>query len=281
MPDRATNGMQCNEFDSRLTDALDGVLTGVQLDRFQAHARVCRTCGPLLAEAEAGRNWLKGLTEVEPPANLVANILASTTGVDTQRLWKPAPSRQPRTSWLEHVEASFLEPLWATVRQPRFAMSFGMAFFALSVGLSALGVKPSDLRQISLRPAAIRHTYNNAEGRVIRYYDNIRLVYQLQAAASKLKRNVTPAERPSDESAPAKPKDLKNDTTEQPDQKQERNYSQTQDQVILAAAPVCVDGRQCWVCGQECPRHTEGPSVVYSLNQDLPVVSVTTYRRLV
>ena len=137
--------MQCNEFDLLLTDALDGVLTGTGLDRFQAHARSCKACGPLLAEAEAGRNWLKGLTEVEPPASLVNNILASTTGVDTQRLRATVRAAQPRVSWLEHVQASLLEPIWAAVRQPRFAMSFGMAFFALSVGLTVAGVKPADL----------------------------------------------------------------------------------------------------------------------------------------
>jgi hypothetical protein len=287
--DHTSNGMQCHEFDSLLSDVIDGLLTGSQLDRFQAHARSCSACGPLLAEVEAGRNWLKELSEVEPPAGLVSNILASTTGVDSQRLRVNVSAAQPQVavigaSWVERVQAwlsGAMQPVWATVRQPRFAMSFGMAFFALSVGLSVLGVKPTDLRQISLRPAAIRHTYYNTEARVVRYYDNIRLVYQMQAAASKLKRNVTPAEP-----APEK-KDHKNDTTEQPDQKQERNYSQTQDQMILAAAPVCVGGQQCWIRGQECPRHTEcapytvGPSVVYSLNQDLPVVSVTTYRRLV
>ena len=78
--------MQCQEFDGLLSDALDGVLSGAQLDRFQAHTRSCSACGPLFAEVEAGRNWLKDLTEVEPPVSLVNNILASTTGVDTQRL---------------------------------------------------------------------------------------------------------------------------------------------------------------------------------------------------
>ena len=252
MPDLTNNGMQCTEFDSLLTDALDGVLTGVQLDRFQAHARVCRTCGPLLSEAEAGRNWLKDLTEVEPPASLVANILASTTGVDTQRLRTSAPVRQPRVSWLEHVQASFLEPLWATVRQPRFAMSFGMAFFVLSVGLTVSGVKPADLKEVSLRPTAIRHTYYATQARIVRYYDNVRLVYEVQAAVHGIKRNLTPAEP-----GPSKQKERKNDTSQQPEQKQERNYSQTGEQLILACAPL-------------------GPS-----NRDLPVVSVTTYRRFV
>jgi hypothetical protein len=254
MPDHTSNGMQCNEFDLLLSDALDGVLSGSGLDRFQAHARTCKTCGPLLAEAEAGRNWLKGLTEVEPPASLVPSILASTTGVDSQRLRTTVRVQQPRVSWLEHVQASFLEPIWAVVRQPRFAMSFGMAFFALSVSLTMAGVKPADLAQISLRPTAIRRTYYNTQARVVRYYDNVRLVYEVQAAVRGIKRNLNPVEPGT-----SKTNERKNDTTQQPEQKQERNYSQTENQLILASAHV-------------------GPSLNL---RDLPVVSVTTYRRFV
>jgi|SRR5208282_2759284 len=259
MPDPTSNGMQCQEFDGLLTDALDGVLTGLQLDRFQAHARTCSACGPLFAEVEAGRNWLKDLTEVEPPVSLVTNILASTTGVDTQRLRVNVSAPQPRVTWVEKAQAwafEAMQPIWGTVRQPRFAMSFGMAFFSLSVALSVLGVKPADLRQVSLRPAAIRHTYYNTQARVVRYYENIRFVYEVESRVRELKRNVTPAEP-----APEK-KDHKNDTTQQPEQKQERNYSQTENHLVLACAPL-------------------GPSVVDPSNPDLPVVSVTTYRRFV
>ena len=150
--------MQCHEFDGLVSDALDGVLTGSRLDAFQAHTRSCSVCGPLFAEVEAGRNWLKDLTEVEPPVSLVTNILASTTGVDTQRLRVNVSSSQSlsqpsrvtfRPSWWERAQAwasGAVEPIWGTVRQPRFAMSFGMAFFSLSVALSVLGVKPADLR---------------------------------------------------------------------------------------------------------------------------------------
>jgi hypothetical protein len=246
--------MQCPEFDSLLTDALDGVLTGVALDRFQAHAGSCRTCGPLLTEAEAGRNWLKGLAEVEPPASLVANILASTTGVDTQRLRVNVRAPQPRISWLEHVQAllsGYFQPIWATVRQPRFAMSFGMAFFALSVGLTVAGVKPADLQHISLRPAAIRRSYHETQARVVRYYDNARIVYEFQSRLREFRRNA-PAEP-----GPVKQRENKNDTTQQPEQKEERNYSPTDNGFILASAPL-------------------GPSL-----RDLPVVSVSTYRRFV
>jgi hypothetical protein len=254
MPEPTSYGMQCHEFDSLLSDALDGVLTGVQLDRFQAHSRTCSACGPLFFEVETGRNWLKGLTEVEPPVSLVTNILVSTTGVDTQRLRVNLSSPQPQLTLWERAQAwafGAMQPLWETVRQPRFAMSFGMAFFALSVALSVLGVKPADLRQLSLRPAAIRHTYYNTQARVVRYYENIRFVYEVESRVREFKRNVTPAEP-----APEK-KDPKNDTTQQPEQKQERNYSRRDNQFILAGAPL-------------------GPSV-----NDLPVVSVTTCRRFV
>jgi hypothetical protein len=255
MPDQTSNGMHCNEFDTLFADAIDGVLSGTVLERFQAHTRACKACGPLFAEAEAGRNWLKGLTEVEPPASLVNNILASTTGVDTQRL-RVTARPQLRVSWLERLQASFLEPIWAAVRQPRFAMSFGMAFFALSVGLTVAGVKPADISQISLRPAAIRHTYYNTQARVVRYYENIRFVYEVESRVRELKRNIRPAEP-----APVKPKDNKNDTTQQPEQKQERNYSQIDDHLILASAPL-------------------GTSLTPNCC-DLPVVSVTTDRRFV
>jgi hypothetical protein len=245
--------MQCHEFETLLSDAIDGVLTGTGLDRFQAHARVCAACGPLLAEAEAGRNWLKGLTEVEPPASLVPNILASTTGVDSQRLQAMTRAPQPRVSWWEHVQALYVEPVLAAVRQPRFAMSFGMAFFALSVGLTTLGIKPNDIWNLVEHPTMIKRTYYNTQARVIRYVDNVRPVLEVQAALRTIRRNTNPAEP-----GPAKKqKERKNDTTQQPEQKQDRNYSQTGEKLILAGDPL-------------------GPS-----NRDLPVVSVTTYRRFV
>jgi hypothetical protein len=257
MPEHTNFGMGCSEFDLLLADMLDGVLSGAELNRFQAHAQSCKACGPLLAEAEAGRNWLKGLTEVEPPVSLVSNILASTTGVDTQRLRAPVRTAQPQVSWIERLQASFLDPLWAAVRQPRFALSFGMAFFGLSVGLTVAGVKPNDIRAIDLRPAAIRQSYYKTEARVVRYYSNIRLVYEVESRVREIKRNVAPAEP-----GPSKDKVNKNDTTQQPEQKQERNYTQNDSHLVLASAH-------------------RGPSLNGVQACDLPVVSVTTYRRFV
>jgi hypothetical protein len=224
------NGMQCNEFDALLSDALDKMLTGPKAEAFLAHGKTCAVCGPLLAEAEIGKHWLEQLVEVEPPAMLMHNILAATVGVDTARM-RGAATVPVRTSWLERMierVRMVVSPIRAVARQPRFAMSFGMAFFSLSISLSLFGVKLSDVRHADLRPSAIKHTYYETSGRVVKYYENIRFVYEIESRVREFKRATTPAE-------PAPQKKEKNDNTSgQPDEKQQRNYSQGETQVMLA-----------------------------------------------
>src|ERR1700675_1096759 len=118
------------------------------------------------------------------------------------------------------------------VRQPRFVMSFGMIFFSFSMVATLAGVKPSDVAKVNLRPSALRHAYNDAQIKVVKYYDNIRFVYEIESKVRELKRATTPAEEP----APQQPqKDHKNDTSGQPEQRQDRNYSMEQGETILAA----------------------------------------------
>ena len=234
MPGESKNGMQCTEFDALLNEALDGSLTGPKLESFQAHARVCALCGPLFAEADAGRRWLKSLVEVEPPANLVHNILVATTGYESKRTFAGAKAE---TSWFGGITA-WLRPVFAPVlsvsRQPRFAMSFGMAFFSLSISLSLAGVKVSDVRHVDLRPSAIKRTYYETAGRAVKYYENIRFVYEIETRMRELKRVTAPAEPSSKEQN----KEHKNNNASgEPEQKQERNYSQGESQPVLASVP--------------------------------------------
>jgi hypothetical protein len=228
--------MQCTEFETLLSDALDQMLTGAKLESFQSHARVCPTCGPMFAEAEAGQRWLKSLEEVTPPANLVHSILASTTGTDTARLRTAPRAALSRPSLLEKIPAwadTFLSPVLGVMRQPRFAMSFGMAFFSLSIAMSVAGVKPSDLKQVDLRPSALKRTYYTTTAKVVKYYENIRFVYEIESRVREFKRVTTPAEpAPRRE----KEKNHKNDTSGQPEQRQERNYSREENQPVLASS---------------------------------------------
>jgi hypothetical protein len=228
------NGMQCSEFDALLSEALDQRLSGEKLERFQTHARGCPTCGPLLAEADAGLRWLHELVEVEPPVTLVDNILAATTGVSTARLHGTA---QEQASWFDRMQdwANLLvSPILGVAKQPRFAMSFGMAFFSLSITMSLAGVKLSDLRHADLRPSAVRRNYYETSGKVVKYFENIRFVYEAESRLREFKRATMPVEPAPQEEE--KDKHHRNDNTSgQPEPRQDRNYSQEGGQVILAS----------------------------------------------
>ena len=243
MPEETKHGVECAEFEALLSDALDtdfrdneGRLSSARKDNikesFEAHRRVCSICGPLFADVQAGQQWLRSLEPVEPPVHLVHNILAATSGVVSTRPLTAADGRTtPFGERLRERWDSFFTPLAAFVRQPRFVMSFGMIFFSFSLGLSAFGVKPSDVAKVDLRPSALRHAYNDAQIKVVKYYDNIRFVYEIESKVRELKRANTPAEP-----APQEQKEnRKNDTSGQPDNRQDRNYSQEYNQPVLAA----------------------------------------------
>jgi hypothetical protein len=232
MGDKTKNGLQCTEFDTLLSDALDEKLSGAKLEGFQAHAKVCTVCGPLMADVDAGKNWLKSLEEIAPPDSLIENILVATTGFDTFRLRSKS---RPQSSWLGRIRnwgEVMMSPIVAMARQPRFAMSFGMAFFSLSISLSLAGVKLSDIRNLDLRPTAIKRNYYETSGKVVKYYENIRFVYEIESRVREFKRATTPTEAPA-----KKDKQHKDNSKQEPEQKQERNYSQGENQPVLAWAP--------------------------------------------
>jgi hypothetical protein len=236
--------LECTEFETLLSEALDGdgQLSPARKESFEAHRRVCGVCGPLFADVQAGQQWLRSLETVEPPENLVHNILAATSGVLSTR--PLAATRDGRTTpfgerarerW-DSFSTSFFRPAAAFVRQPRFVMSFGMIFFSFSLALNAAGVKPADVAKVDLRPAALRHAYNDAQIKIVKYYDNIRFVYEIESKVRELKRANTPAEPGPEQQK----ENRKNNTSGQPDhalpdQRQDRNYSQEYSQPVLAA----------------------------------------------
>jgi len=188
---------------------------------------------------------------VEPPADLVNDILAATSGIPSYRL-QEIEARPHQPSLGERIREwadSLLTPVWSTVRQPRFAMSFGMAFFSLSVALSVAGVKPTDIKQADLSRSGLRRTYYTTQARVVKYYENIRLVVEIESKVQEIKKVARPAgtneERERD-------RNHKNNTSGEPEPRQERNYSRDENQPALASVPECG-----------------------------PAVSVTTNRRLV
>ena len=232
MADVAKPGMQCAEFEALLADALDAALHGSTLASFEAHQKSCAACAASFQEAAAGMHWMKELEEVEAPRNLVHNILAQTIGA------LPEPTKQAVVSgegWMGKLK-SRLSPMFAPVMTPRFAMSFGMAFFSLTMLANIAGLRVADLKHVDLSAKGLQKAYYSTEARVVRYYENIRLVYEIESRVRDLRRAATP-DKQEEQNTPKSP----NKGESQPQERKYQNYSRDVSQPVLASCPAVVD----------------------------------------
>jgi Putative zinc-finger len=241
MTEKQQNSMQCSHFEALMSDALDGALQQEARQAFESHAETCPACGPMLAEARQGMLWLRSLEELEPPKNLVHNILAATTVAEAAK--EPERAKALKPGWTTR--------LWKPARgvmtgmiQPRFVTSFAMAFFSLSLTLTLGGVRLKDLGRIDWHPSALGRAvvleYTQVETKVVQYYKNMRLVYEIESRVSELKKAAgsgqndqqqqqQPAEQPKEN----KNKRDNNDTSGRPEQLQE-HYSQELNDGLIA-----------------------------------------------
>lgn len=233
MNGESKSGMQCVEFEALLAEALDATLHGATLAAFEAHQASCPSCSAMFQEAAAGMHWLKELEDIEPPKHLVHNILAQTIGTIPEATAKTAPIGE---NWLDRLKAR-ISPVFAPVVTPRFAMSFGMAFFSITMLANIAGFHVSDLKHADLSVKGIQKTYYSTEARVVRYYENIRLVYEIESRVRDLRRAATPEKQ--EESTPKNPK--KENRTQQQQNRKYENYSRDAGQPVLASCPAVVE----------------------------------------
>src|SRR5260221_4972317 len=133
MPGETKHGIECTEFETLLSDALEGELSPARKESFEAHRRVCEICGPMSAEVQAGRQLLRALAlePVEPPAYLVHNILAATSGVVSTRPLaartdgRTIPFGERTRGWGGSLSASFFRPAATFVWRSLFVMVVG------------------------------------------------------------------------------------------------------------------------------------------------------------
>jgi hypothetical protein len=196
MNNEPKHGMACSEFEALLADALDSAIAADSRQAFDEHGRSCAVCGPLLAEALEGMLMVRGLAELEPPKNLVHNILAATSRKEATA---EQIAEEAKLGWMERLRRS-LKPQVGGLLHSRFAMSFAMAFFSLSITLTLAGVKITDVKNMVENPSMLRKNavlgFTHVEAKVTSYYENLRLVYQVQAKVRELKKNTAPVSEP-------------------------------------------------------------------------------------
>jgi len=196
MNNEVKNGMECSEFEALLADALDNSMAAGARTAFDEHGRSCAVCGPLLVEVRQGMLMVQGLAELEPPKNLVHNILAATS---MSKAEAEATAQPGRAGWAARTRYGLRRSLKTSLSgamHSRFGMSFAMAFFSLSITLTLAGVKVTDVKNMVAHPSMLRKNavlgFTHVEAKVASYYENLRLVYQVQAKVRELKKNTAP-----------------------------------------------------------------------------------------
>ncbi len=234
------NSVHCADFDARLADLLDGAMVGAELETFRAHAEACMDCGSLFTQAKAGMDWLKVLPEVEPPVHLVHNILAATTHVES-RVKAGTPALAASPAWWQRAKSN-LTPAFTALLQPRLAMTAAMAFFSISMLMNVAGVSWKDVKNLDLRPSAITNTasmqYQATTAKVVKYYENLRFVYEFETRVRELKKAATSDEpttpAPADDKQQKKDGINQNDSSQNPPKEQNEKYSLEKTGVVMA-----------------------------------------------
>ena len=200
----------CAVCEAMLPEAVDGALTPGEQRAFNRHVAGCTHCAKELAEAQRGAAWLSMLKSKtpEPPAGLLARILAETSGVQAVNavaaptLATPPIRDEAAYGWGTQNAGGWSQR-WATTRtklsemfslgnagmllQPRLAMTAAMAFFSLALTLNMMGVRLHDVRTADFTPSGLRRTVADAGASASRRFENMRVVYQMESRVSELR----------------------------------------------------------------------------------------------
>jgi Pyruvate/2-oxoacid:ferredoxin oxidoreductase delta subunit len=208
---------ECAVCEAMCPDAVDGALTDGERRVFEQHVAGCVSCAREYEEAQRGAAWLgmlKGHTP-EPPAALLAKILAETTGAETETVesrlpqFVPAavPVREPAPAWalssvIRRAAGVFRVETARATFQPRLAMTAAMAFFSIALTLNMAGVRLKNLRASDFTPSGLRRNVADASATAARDFQNMRVVYQVESRVSELRGEGPLAQREDTSFAP-------------------------------------------------------------------------------
>jgi len=158
----------CDQFEERLSDHLEGLLSPEESAAASAHAKQCAECTALAAQVSGALGIMQATASIEPPVHLQARILDATLG----------PRRRTESGWRRWFGADGI--LW----QPRFAM--GAVTVAASFLIVLYASRSENLSGFAaLNPAnAFRQVDRQAHvtyAHTAKFVNDLRLVYEIES----------------------------------------------------------------------------------------------------
>ncbi len=173
--------MKCPEFESILADYLDGTLSASERAAVELHAAECAGCGDFMAEVKGGVALLGRTPEVEPPEELITRIAFQ------------APVGRVRGPWERHTLWSRFSEKWLQpILQPRFVMGAAMLVLSFTMLERCTGTRVERIQSADINPVRIFDGMElkaaRTKDRLFKYYENLRVVYEVEARLRDMQR---------------------------------------------------------------------------------------------
>lgn len=160
--------MNCAEIEVLICDYVDGTLAPAAKADVESHLTVCPDCAGLARDSAAAVGFIERAADVEPPPELITRILFDAPWT------KQKPSR-----------GSFgkLAGWFGPVLRPKFVMGAAMTILSFSMFTRFVTpirqLKPADLKPSEVWASIELHA-DRTWARTVKYYENLKVVYQLQ-----------------------------------------------------------------------------------------------------
>lgn len=168
----------CLELEVLLAEYAEGNLPEAERAGVKQHLAHCVACAGALHDMSVALEACRRAGEVPPPPGMVVRILEQTTG---------------KLTWRQHLR------LWVRpVLEPRLAMGLAMALISFSIILNSSG---ADVRHMSLADLSPSRVYKQLDRKVhlagtraLKYYQDLRIVYEIQTQLQAIRETATPPE---------------------------------------------------------------------------------------
>ncbi len=214
--------LDCEQWEAILADKMDqsatgqaGALSPEAEAAFTAHSLRCPGCGQLMEQARQGELWLQMLKDAKPapPVDLLGKILAKTRGAGAEADFPLG------TAALAGVQGDTAVGRWGMpfptslsllamrrAHHARLLMTAAMALFSVALTLSVAGVKITSVHAAELRPQAMQanvtRSFYGTKKQIVSFYENLRLVYEVESKMQDLRRDVEPTSTPEPQQKP-------------------------------------------------------------------------------
>ena len=164
--------MTCEKFEVLFCDYLDGALDAAGRTSVESHLSACAACAEMAKDVKGSLAFLEAVPDVDAPPELITRILFHTP--DT------SPGKGSAGFWSLGWLTGWLRP----VLQPKLAMGMAMTILSFSLIGRMAGLPQRQLTADDLSPVRVWTSMELKVGRTwdraVKYYENLRLVYEIQ-----------------------------------------------------------------------------------------------------